>query len=322
MVSGPLAGAADSSASDWQVFRHPRVVLFFPPDWQVVETPVAGVAEGISPKTGADDSYREKLVVRVEPFAAGGSTADPGKVRDVVLRDRGATEIVGEKAVRRGGIDGFEFEMANGGGEAETRLRVFAFVLGKHLFMVEQTGVGPDMGGFAPVFDRIIEGMVPLREIYPESYQHERFCLQFPSSWSVKRGLPGTAVAVISPKSDSRDKFRERVTVGFEAPPGGMGFQEYSNRNFEVLLTRLRGARKIKEGEIKLPVGTARELELSHTGSGERTTLRVVMFQSGGLYFNMICSGQEPDYQRFRPMFDGILNSFASPRAPVHIGES
>jgi len=143
-------------------------------------------------------------------------------------------------------------------------------------------------------------------------FEHAEFVVHYPDSWVVKTGLPGTIIAFVSPKSDPSDPFRERVTVGIDTLKGGMKFEEYSSRTHEMLLTRLRRARKLAERTLEVSGASATELELSHLSHGPERIMRVVLIKDDDQVLNLMMSGQSPEYESMRHVFDGILNSFAS----------
>jgi hypothetical protein len=320
LAAPSLSGNGDGQGA-WQPVHHPKAILYLPSDWEVRDEVADGVLEGVGPLSGPGDSFNERMVLGIERLPEGDSLEDfVDRSVDTLVDRLKEARLLRRAPARHGRNDGIEIELSHWIGDKETFLRMFFFRFEDHVYVVTQSGRQPDYDDAQDLFDAILAGIHPLPGTSGNVYFHRDFAIRFPESWSVKKGMPGTVVAGISPKSDGRDPFRERVTVGFEPLPDGLSFGEYAEKNFDVLLTRLRATRELDRGEIDLYPGRAAELELSHRSTGERTVLRVVMVPSGGKVFTLICAGQDPEYQSFRPTFERILNSFASPVPPDHSG--
>ncbi|MFP4351917.1 MAG: DcrB-related protein [Puniceicoccaceae bacterium] len=311
------AGASEHDEDQWKVAHHSRVVLFYPPGW-TIRTEIPEALLELSP--GGDGGVRaedQRLLLQIKD-PPDGETFDSFVDRQVAaLREElDDSTILGDEPARRGPHSGHAVELSHQSGGREARIELFFFEQGDDVFLVTLSGESSAHETTRPVFHRIIAGIHPLKEIFPTAYFHQDFVIQFPEDWTVKEGLPGTVVAAISPKTKGNDPFQERLTVGYERIPDGMSFDEYVDRNFKILLTRLRRAREQDRDERTVAGERARSIELSHHTTGVRTILRVTMVPSEERAFTLIASGIDPDYSRMEETFDRILNSFASPTPP------
>lgn len=310
-------GGIGAAVDEWEVVHHPRVVLFYPADWTISKDIPGALLELSSAPEGAEGSVNKRLLLRIEDLPDG-ETFDSFVDREVAtLRENSEEAVVlGDEPAQRGPHSGRAVELSHQSGEHRIMLELFFFEQGGDIFVVTQSGSSSDYETTEPIFHRIIAGIHPLKEIFPNAYFHRDFVIQIPDDWAIKEGMPGTVVAALSPKTRNADPFRERVTVGFERIPEGMSFEQYAEKNFEILLKQLRGARERGKEEPVIDGRRARAMELSHESTGPRTILRVTMVPSGDHVFALIAAGRDPDYSRMRETFNRILNSFASPTPP------
>lgn len=309
----------DSGAAvdEWEVVHHPRVVLFHPADW-TIRRDIPGALLDLSPVPGDDEgSVDERLLLRIEDLPDG-ETFDSFVNREVAAIRENMEEavVLGDEPAQRGPHSGRAVELSHQSGGRGVLLELFFFEQDGDIFVVTQSGSPSAYETTKPIFHRIIAGIHPLEELFPTAYFHREFVIQIPEDWTIKEGMPGTVVAALSPKTRDADVFRERVTVGFEKIPEGMSFDQYADKNFEILLKQLRRARERGREEFVIGGRRARALELSHESAGPRTILRVTMIPSGDHVFALIAAGRDPDYSRMQETFNRILNSFASPTPP------
>ncbi len=309
--------ACVAGAGQWEIVHHPRVVLFYPADWTISKD-IPGALLELSPAPeGAEGSVDERLLIRIEDLPDG-ETFDSFVDREVATLRKNLEEaaVLGDEPAQRGPHSGRAVHLSHQSGGRKILLELFFFEQDGDIFVITQSGSPSTYETTKPIFHRIVAGIHPLEEFFPTAYFHRDFVIQIPEDWTVKEGMPGTVVAALSPKTWDGDPFRERITVGFEKIPEGMSFDQYADKNFEILLKQLRRARERGKKEPVIGGRRARSLELSHESAGPRTILRVTMVPSGDHVFALIAAGRDPDYSRMRETFNRILNSFASPTPP------
>ncbi|MBC2603632.1 DcrB-related protein [Puniceicoccus vermicola] len=309
-----------SQEVEWQSVSHPQMLLFIPSGWEIQTTPDSSDIEATSPLTGEQDDFQEFLLVQVDTVESDESLnqfADSfidelsENVEDFQQTQREPSEFgdnSGLKIDATAEIDG-----------EKIYLRIFLTQQENRIYVSQFRSNRKDMDGMEPLMDQILAGIHPYETLVGQSYYNNLFVIQFPQDWSVKEGLPGTHVAGISPQTDPKDPFRDRFTVGSQPLKEGMTYDKYVDKNFDTLLSQLPGAQKINEGTRTVAGVEARELELFHRAGGQKTFLRIVMVEKSGRIFTLFCAGMNPDYENFRPTFDKILNSFASPTPPSNV---
>jgi len=304
------------SSSDWDRYDHPEVVFFFPAGWTAPEIGATDRHTVVSRPSGPDDPFQEKIVVSIRDR----STRNLAEVAENMVREYHGEVNLPETNTgtpgEYGRLSGVEFLYVVSTDEGEFRHRIFVAPHRDRLATIHLIGRLPDYEQALPAYEGLAESLVPLDSVYPNFYFDDEFAVQYPDSWILRKGLPGTVAALISPLSGSRDKFRERVTIGIDTLKGGMGFEEYSRRTNQMLLQNLKGSRKVNETTRTVSGKPATELELSHRTHGPKSFMRIILVSDGKHVLNLICTGENPEYEELRETFDRILNSFASLNSP------
>lgn len=312
-----------SIPESWKTVRHPELIIFFPTDWEIEVTPDTHEIEATSPLSGPDDTYQESLLLRVPKVDEEVSLQDfTDELVQTLIRESDDCEILKRGPAQIGNNPGLKLEAAISREGEQQFSEFFLIKLENRVYIAECQSNDEDFGGLEPVLDAILQGFYPFPVILKKAYFHDHFLIQIPADWMVKEGMPGTHVAIISPKKNGKDPFQDRVSVGSEPLQEGTTFDAYVDKNFKILLTRLPGARKLHSGPRVVGHAEGRELELFHRGGGQKTFLRIIMVPKSGRVFTLFCSGMNPDYQELRATFDDILNSFASPTPPTTLAHN
>tara|TARA_R100000027_G_scaffold48943_2_gene37547 strand:- start:2047 stop:3024 length:978 start_codon:yes stop_codon:yes gene_type:complete len=314
------AQAQDEATEDttWTPIRHPSLYFFLPSNWDIETNPTEVDLIATSQLTDPSDTVRESFTLYVIESKA--APKDLPKLSEEILAELGEEfpdyKHLQSAPAQHGEHSGMAIEGTYNEAGEERYLRVFVLVDNDRVYVIREAGENQTLDGLRPIFDQILSSMHPFSADLGQTYYHSYFFIQYPEDWQVKEGLPGTHVAGLSQKEKWNDPFIERVSVGSEKMKPDVTFEEYADKHFEILLTRLPRANEISRGTPLVGDTRGRALEFSHRGGGHMTTLYIVMVPENDRIFTLIYSGMNPDYDEMKPTFYSILNSFASPKAP------
>lgn len=149
---------------------------------------------------------------------------------------------------------------------------------------------------------------------YVKYYNQEHSIeLHYPSDWERIDGFAGTLVSFLSPYENKKDKFRDLMNVIFVEffHPALDILEEFSMRSLKEL------DKEIDDFEILIPIAdtklsglSAKELYYHQKQDG----LALKSYSIWTIYeyraYILSSSAMQKDFERYKPLFDGIVESF------------
>jgi hypothetical protein len=310
----PARADSDPGNIEWQTVRHSSMVAFFPDGWEISNDEGSNEIHGISPLTDPGDRFREKVAIKVLELDPEETICDVADAVVENLNDR-ATEV--DLLPRNWKTIGSNHGMMVKGSYNEGTDRRFIAILfvpvEQRVYKIEATGETADFGGLENLISAIFGSVFPFPVMIGQTYFHYAFVIQFPENWEISETIPGSAVGGISPKSSSRDPFRERITLRYDSLNDPTTFEKNVKNSFDLFLEKFPGAKEIARKSIPIAGTEGRVLDFRFGASPKEMFVRVIMVLQKNRQFTLFYMGQNPDFSKLSPTADQIFNTFASP---------
>lgn len=139
------------------------------------------------------------------------------------------------------------------------------------------------------------------------------FSIQFPYKWEVRQGIMGNDMVAMAPTLDLEDLFRENANIIFAKLDVEISKDQYYSYNMNSLAQLLTDFDLEENEDVNLDGEVVKRIVFTHTMGIVNAKVLQYLVLVGNKAFVLTFTADPLDFDRFRPSFEEIAQSFKFP---------
>jgi len=182
-------------------------------------------------------------------------------------------------------------------------------------FLITCTALAPLYSVYESTFEKITQSFqfLPRGAVKSATTTYSNavygFSVAFPSDWTVSEPGEGAAVRATSPLEDNKDTFPERVDIIVHEQPASVDLDRAAKDTVDAL-RKESDARIVETESVAVGGRSAKRIVYTATFGSDRLKNTAYIAKAGPLRYVITCSCAEDKYDKYKPVFDAIMESF------------